>query len=74
MARKLLSPMALFNGYGSSSLDFTLYCWVEFNVSLSSKSEIAVIVHEALAEDGIPVPVPVQKIQIDRKEDKHPAE
>lgn len=68
------APMTLFNGYGSSSLDFTLYCWVEFNVSLSTKSDIAVNAHEALAEAGIPVPLPVQKIQIDKKEDKHPAE
>ncbi|MCD4731022.1 MAG: mechanosensitive ion channel, partial [Bacteroidales bacterium] len=68
------APMALFNGYGSSSLDFTFYCWVEFDVSLSTKSDIAVNAHEALAEAGIPVPLPVQKIQIDKKEDKHPAE
>jgi len=68
------TPMAVFNGYGSSSLDFTLYCWVEFDVSLSTKSDIAVNAHEALAEAGIPVPLPVQKIQIDKKEDKHPAE
>ena len=68
------APMAMFNGYGSSSLDFTLYCWVEFNVSLSTKSDIAVNAHEALAEAGIPVPLPVQKIQIDKIEDKYSAE
>jgi len=68
------APMALFNGYGSSSLDFTFYCWVEFDVSLITKSDIAVNAHEALAEAGIPVPLPVQKIQIDKKEDKYPAE
>jgi len=68
------APMAMFNGYGSSSLDFTLYCWVEFNVGLITKSDIAVSAHEALAEAGIPVPLPVQKIQIDKKGDEHPAE
>jgi len=67
------APMALFNGYGSSSLDFTLYCWVEFDASLITKSDIAMNAHEALSEAGIPVPLPVQKIQIDTKEDKHPA-
>jgi len=63
------APMAMFNGYGSSSLDFTLYCWVDFNVSLTTKSDIAVNAHEALAEAGIPVPLPVQIIQIDKGTD-----
>ena len=68
------APMTLFNGYGDSSLDFTLYCWVEFDVSLSTKSDIAVSAHEALAAAGIPVPLPVQKLQIGHDDGKHPAE
>ena len=63
------TPMALFDGYGSSTLDFTLYCWVEFDVSLGTKSDIALGAHEALAEAGIPAPLPMQKIQIDTKGD-----
>lgn len=60
------APMVVFNGYGSSSLDFTLYCWVDFSVSLSTKSDIAISAHESLAEAGIPVPLPVQKLHIER--------
>ncbi len=71
---KYPDPMALFNGYGTSSLDFTLYCWVEFNQSFITKSEIAVSAHEALAEAGIHIPIPVQKIQIDGNKDIHPIE
>jgi small-conductance mechanosensitive channel len=62
--------MALFNGYESSALDFTLYCWVEFNFSLSAKSEIAINAIKALATAGIAAPMPVQKIKIDRDEHK----
>jgi potassium efflux system protein len=57
-------PMALFNGYGDSSLDFMLYCWVDFSMSLSTKSEIAVLAHEALAQAGIPTPVSMHKFQL----------
>jgi len=68
------APMAIFNGYGDSSLDFTLYCWVQFDVSLSTKSDVAVEALEALTEAGIAVPLPVQKLHIGRDEDKHPLE
>jgi len=63
------APMAMFNGYGSSSLDFTLYCWVDFNVSLSTRSDIAVNAHEALNKAGIHIPIPLQKIHIDNSKD-----
>ena len=55
-------PFALFNGFGNSSLDFTLYCWVMFDVSLDTKSDIAIAAHEALSKAGISVPLPVQKM------------
>ena len=65
------APMALFNGYESSALDFTLYCWVEFNFSLSAKSEIAINAIKALAKAGIAAPMPTQKIKIDHEDRKH---
>jgi small-conductance mechanosensitive channel len=62
------APMVLFNGYESSALDFTLYCWVEFNNSLNTKSEIAINAIKALASAGIAAPMPTQKIKIDHDE------
>jgi len=59
------APMVLFNGYESSALDFTLYCWVEFSNSLNTKSEIAINAIKALSEAGIAAPMPIQKIKID---------
>ena len=54
-------PMALFDGYGSSSLDFTLYFWVYFDVSFSTKSDVALAIYDALDNEGIGMPVPMQK-------------
>jgi potassium efflux system protein len=64
-------PMALFNGFGDSSLDFTLYCWVDFSISLSAKSEIAVNAHKTLAKAGIPTPVSMHKFQISQDINKN---
>ncbi len=64
------APMILFNGYESSTLDFTIYCWVEFNVSLTTKSGVAINANKALKAAGIAAPLPVQKLMIDRDTDK----
>lgn len=63
-------PMAIFNGYGSSSFDFTMYCWVEFSASLKTKSELALGAHSALLKEGISVPVQLRRLQYDK--DKKP--
>jgi potassium efflux system protein len=62
------APMALFNGYESHALDFTIYCWVSFKDSLSTKSEIAIGIFKALAAAGIEAPIPIQKISLDKSE------
>lgn len=62
--------MAIFNGYESVALDFTIYCWVEFNLSLSTKSDIAIGAFKALAAAGIEAPLPIQRIKIDHDNSK----
>jgi potassium efflux system protein len=57
--------MALFDGYGDSSLDFTLYFWVYFNVGFTSKSEVALNIYQALKTEGIGVPLPIRRWQQD---------
>jgi potassium efflux system protein len=64
------APLVVFNGYESYGFDFTLFCWVDFSVSLSTKSEIALDAIKALAAEGITAPMPVQKIKIDYEEQK----
>ncbi len=53
--------MALFDGYGDSSLDFSLYFWVYFNVGFTTKSEVALSIYETLKIEGIGVPIPAQR-------------
>ena len=60
------APFALFNGYESSFLDFSLYCWVEFNVSLSTKSDIAIAANKAMKAAGISAPLPFQRLTIEQ--------
>jgi len=55
-------PMILFDGYGDISLDFTVYMWINFNVSFSTRSEVALQIYDAIKEAGYDVPVPQQKI------------
>ncbi|MEA3476712.1 MAG: mechanosensitive ion channel [Bacteroidota bacterium] len=66
--------MALFDGYGDSSLDFTLYFWVHFHVSFTSKSEVALSLYEALKAEGIGVPIPMQRWYYDKEknQEEHP--
>ncbi len=56
------APMVLFEGYGNTSLDFTLLFWVPFNVGLGTKSDVALQVYDALKEVGYDVPIPLQRI------------
>ena len=65
------APMVIFNGYEGSIFDFTVYCWVEFSASMSTKSDIAVDAIKALAKAGITAPLPIQKIKIDNGNNKH---
>jgi small-conductance mechanosensitive channel len=58
-----IEPFTMFNGYGESSFDFTMYCWVEFGVGFRTKGDIALQAHNALIKKGITVPVPLRKIQ-----------
>ena len=55
-----------FTGYGDTSLDFFLYFWTLFEDGLSTRSEVMLQVHEKLKEAGIDVPIPIQKMQIEK--------
>ena len=55
-----------FAGYGDTSLDFFLYFWTFFDDGLSTKSEVLTRIHEKLKEAGINVPIPIQKMQIEK--------
>jgi small-conductance mechanosensitive channel len=51
-------PRALFEGFGDSSLDFRLLFWVNFELGLGTKSDIAIEIYNKFAEEGIEIPFP----------------
>jgi small-conductance mechanosensitive channel len=58
------SPVALFTGFGDSSLDFMLRAWTEVTAWRGIMSELTVSIHTALAEAGINVPFPQRDLHL----------
>jgi small-conductance mechanosensitive channel len=56
---------AIFNGFGESSLDFTLRFWTDrFDRWWLVASEVAVAVNDALNEAGIEIPFPRRDLHV----------
>ncbi len=62
-------PFVRFNDFGSSSLDFTLYFWVD-NVfrAENAKSEIRVNIFNKLSENNITIPFPQRVLHFDKND------
>jgi small-conductance mechanosensitive channel len=59
------APLALFEGFGESSLDFRLLAWTgEFDESLRVRSELSVEVHARLRAEGIEIPFPQRDLHL----------
>ena len=59
------APVAYFDGFGESALNFTLHCWThDFGHWLSIRSDIVLNIHDALKEAGISVPFPQRDVPI----------
>jgi len=59
------APEALFTGFGDSSLNFALRCWVaSFDVAVQVRSAIAVGINAALREAGIEIPFPQRDVHV----------
>ena len=62
---KMPEPNVIFTGFGDSSLDFQLRCWVKrFELGLTVSSELRVAVNRALVDAGIVIPFPQRDINI----------
>jgi small-conductance mechanosensitive channel len=58
-------PLALFMGFGDSSLDFRLRAWVsDFNLGMQVRSDLAVAIQRALKEAEIEVPFPQRDLHL----------
>ena len=58
------SPWATFEGFGESSLNFKIRFWVPFDIGLSTKSQVAMSIYDALEEAGIKIPFPQRDLYI----------
>jgi small-conductance mechanosensitive channel len=58
-------PLALFLGFGASSLDFELRVWVaDFGEGAAARSDLAIALSGALTAAGIEVPFPQTDLHI----------
>mgnify|MGYP001818917078 CR=1 FL=1 len=58
-------PFAIFVGYGSSSIDFELRCWISnYNDGLRIKTELLLDIWDRLEEAGIEIPFPQQDLHL----------
>ncbi|MGI6343121.1 MAG: mechanosensitive ion channel family protein [Bacteroidales bacterium] len=61
-------PFVRFNDFGSSSLDFTLYFWVDDVFRAEKvKSEIRVSIFDKLSENNITIPFPQRVIRMEKE-------
>ncbi len=59
------APLALFTGFGSSSLDFRLLFWInKADERLRIQSEVNVVVNKALQSAGITIPFPQHDLHL----------
>jgi small-conductance mechanosensitive channel len=59
-------PVALFNEFGDSSLDFRLLFWVQVEIALQTKSEVSIAVYNAFVENQISIPFPQRDVNISK--------
>ena len=57
-------PVALFAGFGESSLDFSLRVWTRFEIFPRVRSEIGIAVNTALRNAGIEIPFPQRDMNV----------
>ena len=57
-------PIAVFQGFGESSLDFLLMFWAEQNTHFQLRSEICISVNKALKQAEIDIPFPQREVRV----------
>lgn len=63
-------PVALFDTFGDSSLNYRLLFWVYFQKGLQAKSDVSIAVYNRFRELGIEIPFPQQEVYLTQKSTK----
>lgn len=58
------APWILFEGFGESALNFRVRIWSAMDVGMTTKSDVAMNIYDALMEAGIQIPFPQQDLHI----------
>ena len=61
------APFVLFMAFGENALEFSLRFWTRFEVGLGTRSEVAILVEQALRDAGMAAPVPHRVIHLETK-------
>lgn len=62
-------PLALFEGFGESSLNFRLLFWVPFELGLQAKSDVSIAMYNKFTENNIEIPFPQMDLHVKSKPD-----
>ncbi|NOX85846.1 MAG: mechanosensitive ion channel family protein [Chlorobi bacterium] len=61
---KTPAPWALFDGFGDSALNFRIRIWTTMDTGMTTKSEVAIAIYDALQEAGIQIPFPQHDLHL----------
>jgi small-conductance mechanosensitive channel len=61
-------PLALFEEFGDSSLNFRLLFWVHFEKGFTTKSDVSIGIYNILKENNITIPFPQMDVYVKRDE------
>jgi small-conductance mechanosensitive channel len=56
--------MAVFDRFGNSGLNFTLFCWSFVDKFFVIRSELTIAINNAFKEAGIQIPFPQQDVHV----------
>jgi small-conductance mechanosensitive channel len=58
------APLAVFDRFGDSALNFTLFCWAFVDTFFITRSELTIAINNAFKEAGIEIPFPQQDVHV----------
>jgi len=64
---KVPESLALFEGFGESSLNFRLLFWVPFEMGIQTKSDISIAIYNKFKENNIEIPFPQLDLHVKNK-------
>ena len=58
------APLAVFDRFADSALNFTLLCWTSVDAFFLARSELTIRINNAFDEAGIKIPFPQQDVHV----------